>query len=641
MVWTQGDNVPVTAHLWGAGGGGGGSDYAANGGDGSGGGYSQVNFTVSEGDVIEVAVGGPGIAGANFNTGVAGGQAGFSLTESEIFNIRTFPINWPIWALSAGYPFSPDFGTYLNNNGTWDWPYTLGAYDKSYTVTFPETGNYQFTGAAAYNATFYLDGVKLFTADDRALPFTVGYPVQAGTRTLRIVGENRWYRFNNTGSLALTIGRGTSYGGGRGGNSESEITYRKSGGGGGGGGATVVLKNGVVMGVAGGGGGGGGSSFYRFGQNAPGTRGVAPAGQNSGQNGTSSIGQAYFLWNSGGGGGGGGGGNGGGNGGYVDYSGGIFYDYSAGYAGSYGGNFGTSENPSGRIPGGTTSPYYIAGAATGGSGNPALNGNGGGGYAALLFDVNGIFVNTGSGFEGAKKVWIKNQGVWKQAQAAYVKTNGVWEPVLGSGSPVFEPVVGRFGTNPRGSNPVIAPDPGPPTVEPGGYDGGGGGGSAKIICTKLYQLGLMDQDIYQADQAFGADLAQSHPDIYNGYRAWADIVVDWMSGSGPNMMPWMDDARRIELSKQWSISWAQDIATPWAEEMAHNMGIKKQGSFAGKLITAAGMPICKAVGMWQRLIGPRKTPAGFGTGATLIAMFVLFKGAAELGRLVDKLIGKQ
>ena len=656
MIWSQGDNVPVIAHLWGGGGGGGGSDYGANGGDGSGGGYSLVNFTVNEGDVIEVAVGGPGLSGANFNNGNAGGQAGFSLTESEIFNLRSFPVSWPDWIKNPLYPFSSNFGTYLNNNGTWDWPYTLGSFSRSYPVFFPESGNYQFTGAAAYNATFYLDGVKLFTANDRTLPFTVGYPVEAGIHTLTMSGENRWYRFNNIGSLALTISKGNNFGGGRGGNSDSDYLnpyygYRRGGGGGGGGGATVVLKNGQIMGVAGGGGGGGGASFNGFGETAPGSRGRQPAGQNSGQNGTTGYrgyynydydyGPSYIFsrWGSGGG-GGGGGGYGGGNGGYVDYT-GWFFRKSRGYAGDYGGNFGNSAaTPSGRLPGGTTSPYYVSGTGVGGSGNPALNGNGTGGYAALLFDVNGIFVNNGAGFQAARKVWIKDQNTWKPLEAAYVKYNGVWEPVLGSVSPVFEPVVGRFGNNPRAATPAIAPDPAPPTTEPGGFDGGGGGGSAKIICTKLHQLGLMGKDIYQADQAFGAELAATRPDIYNGYRAWADIVVDWMEGSGPNMMPWMNDAQRVELIKRWSISWAQDIATPWAEEMAHRMGAKNQGSVAGKLITAAGMPICKAVGMWQRLVGPSKKPAGFGTGAVLIAMFVLFKATAELGRAVDNLIGK-
>jgi len=168
-----------------------------------------------------------------------------------------------------------------------------------------------------------------------------------------------------------------------------------------------------------------------------------------------------------------------------------------------------------------------------------------------------------------------------------------------------------------------------------GGSGGGGGGGGKIICTKLYELGLLSEDIYLADQAFGAELVKTSPDIYNGYRAWAEIVVDWMDGQGPKMMPWMSDEKFSQAAKQWSTSWAQDIATPWANEMAYKMGKKESGSITGKLITAVGVPICKAVGVWQRVVGPSKQPAGFGKGLMLIPVFILFKLVAELGRLIE------
>ena len=164
---------------------------------------------------------------------------------------------------------------------------------------------------------------------------------------------------------------------------------------------------------------------------------------------------------------------------------------------------------------------------------------------------------------------------------------------------------------------------------------GGDGGSGKIICTKLFELGLMSEEIYLADQAFGAELVQRSPDIYNGYRAWAEIVVDWMDGHGPKMMPWMSDEEFSAAAKKWSTTWAVDIATPWAEEMAYVMGKKSTGSLTGRMITAAGIPICKAVGVWQRVFGPSKKPAGFGKGLMLIPVFIMFKLVAELGRLIE------
>jgi hypothetical protein len=169
----------------------------------------------------------------------------------------------------------------------------------------------------------------------------------------------------------------------------------------------------------------------------------------------------------------------------------------------------------------------------------------------------------------------------------------------------------------------------------GGSGGGGGGGGGKIICTELYKLGLLNKDIYEADQAFGAKLLQTQPDIYNGYRAWAEIVVNWMNGQGPKILPWMSDKDFAITIQRWSISWTKDIAIPWANEMAYKMGKKESGSITGKLITAVGVPICKAVGVWQRVVGPSKNPAGFGKGLMLILVFVLFKLIAELGRLIE------
>jgi hypothetical protein len=157
----------------------------------------------------------------------------------------------------------------------------------------------------------------------------------------------------------------------------------------------------------------------------------------------------------------------------------------------------------------------------------------------------------------------------------------------------------------------------------GGSGGGGGGGGGKIICTKLYELGLMSRDIYLADQAFGADLVKNNPDIYNGYRAWAEIVVDWMDGNAG------------EFIKSWAIMWAQDIATPWAEHMAYKMNALDKNNLTGCIIASVGIPICKLVGVWQRVFGSNKKSAGVGKGLILIPVFVLFKIIAEIGRLIE------
>jgi hypothetical protein len=164
---------------------------------------------------------------------------------------------------------------------------------------------------------------------------------------------------------------------------------------------------------------------------------------------------------------------------------------------------------------------------------------------------------------------------------------------------------------------------------------------SKIICTKLFEIGLMKRSIFEADQAFGEYLIKTNPDIYNGYRAWAEIVVDWMEGKGPKMMFWMSDEKFSISAKKWSTTWAYDIATPWAEEMAYMMGEKETGSLAGKMIMVFGIPICKGIGLWKRWFGPSKKQPGFLKGASLVIIFVMFKLVAELGRMIEKLIPKR
>jgi hypothetical protein len=53
----------------------------------------------------------------------------------------------------------------------------------------------------------------------------------------------------------------------------------------------------------------------------------------------------------------------------------------------------------------------------------------------------------------------------------------------------------------------------------------------------------------------------------------------------------------------------------------------------GKIIAWTGTPICKVVGMWRRIFGASKQPAGFGKGLMLIPVFVLLYLIAKCGQL--------
>lgn len=174
-------------------------------------------------------------------------------------------------------------------------------------------------------------------------------------------------------------------------------------------------------------------------------------------------------------------------------------------------------------------------------------------------------------------------------------------------------------------------------AEIAGGGGGGGGGGGKIICTKLFELGLLPYAIYEADQRFGAELNEKHPDIYDGYYAWAIIVVEWMEGRGPDCMLWIRNPNerrdeQIYLSRKW----AEEIATPWAKQMAHMMGVEPKSNLTGKVLMSVGIPICKVIGMWRRIFGKATKPAGIFKGYALLAVFTLIRSTVGIMSLFDR-----
>lgn len=112
--------------------------------------------------------------------------------------------------------------------------------------------------------------------------------------------------------------------------------------------------------------------------------------------------------------------------------------------------------------------------------------------------------------------------------------------------------------------------------------GGGGGGGGKIICTKLHELGAMPDDIYEADQAFGALLLAQSPETYAGYAAWAQHVVRWMG---------RDDWFGALVRRA-----AHAIATPWSIAMAEEMGLPVKSSWFGRALLRHGLQLCRFIG---------------------------------------------
>lgn len=188
----------VQAYLWGAGGGAGGNDSINPGGAGTGGGYVAAEFTVNPGDVIEITVGSGGWSGRASSV-----VNDFTTT---IFNTRTaVPVGGISSLPAASGTYVARWSQFLNQTGVWNTGTAVNgsvtnlantlSFDHSYEVLFPLSIDYLFNLAAYYQATVYLDGVKLFdsglnswkTQESGGIPFIAN--VIAGLHTIRIVAS--------------------------------------------------------------------------------------------------------------------------------------------------------------------------------------------------------------------------------------------------------------------------------------------------------------------------------------------------------------------------------------------------------------------------------------------------------------------
>ena len=123
----------------------------------------------------------------------------------------------------------------------------------------------------------------------------------------------------------------------------------------------------------------------------------------------------------------------------------------------------------------------------------------------------------------------------------------------------------------------------------------------KVICGKLYRLGYLPRDVFLADQAYGAKMLKEDPMAYEGYRLWADTVVDWMDGKGPDFMYWIkDNKERARKQQEFVIRMVRTIASSWAYHLAFKQGVVERDNILGKITLNVGVPICRAIGYINR-----------------------------------------
>lgn len=430
----------VTAYLWGGGGGGGSGVAGFPGGAGCGGGYASVNFTVSPGDTIEVAIGGGGGGALN----KTGGQGGF------------------------GYLTNDYLGSYGGGNGGTGQAGGGGGGSGGATVLLLNGSPIAVAGGGAgggggQNGSAGNPGIPQEIPNDGGPNPTVGTSGYSGNGYFTVTGTQddnpyitggaRWYYVLINGVITWS--------------SQSPPP-------------TTSYSPGLFRG-----------RIFTPGENYPGTGdwvncwdvfngspggpGQSAPNTGRGQSGTSTSGQGGQNASAGqSGSGAGGGGWNGGNAGAAA---------AGAQAGTYGSSYyigsGTVANPTNRNPPNTSIPQYLGSAGLGGSGSTAQAINGNNGLAVLEFESDGIFVHDAGTFQPVQEIFVKYQDQWRQPTLGWIKSGGIWEPLVGLSAPQFTAGIAgsyRF-TTPGTYNPQM-PAVGVTQVFVTVVGGGGGGGSA-------------------------------------------------------------------------------------------------------------------------------------------------------------------
>jgi hypothetical protein len=120
---------------------------------------------------------------------------------------------------------------------------------------------------------------------------------------------------------------------------------------------------------------------------------------------------------------------------------------------------------------------------------------------------------------------------------------------------------------------------------------------SKIVCGKLHEYGLMNSNIWAADQAYGRRLRKTDKAVYRGYFRWARPVTQWMDGQGPDFMLWVPKQHRAKAQQELMIELTYRVGAPWSEHMAYEMGTLKNDNQQGRILMKIGRFFCRAVNL--------------------------------------------
>jgi len=137
----------------------------------------------------------------------------------------------------------------------------------------------------------------------------------------------------------------------------------------------------------------------------------------------------------------------------------------------------------------------------------------------------------------------------------------------------------------------------------GGDSGSSGGGQVKVICTELFDRGLLDARLYATD----LQLSRLHisPTTVRGYHFWAIPYVGLMRRS----------RLATRLIRPLAVAWAQQVCFDYAPDRAGY-----RSTLLGKFLRQVGEPACWAIGLIsQRGARTRREGAQSHRGSTAIS----------------------
>jgi len=116
------------------------------------------------------------------------------------------------------------------------------------------------------------------------------------------------------------------------------------------------------------------------------------------------------------------------------------------------------------------------------------------------------------------------------------------------------------------------------------HGGGGGGGGGTVLCSLLHRRGYLTKDVWRLDAAYGQMTRDTDPDVYDGYYAWAQPIVEWIE-------------KDSMLAKIGFHTLALPLVSSWAKHIAHRMEPEMyKDNNLGKFILTVGTPICRLIG---------------------------------------------